>query len=173
MSYQYTSNSGSHRLQEFVPTYVSKSDYLPTNRVVETNQNEANQWVQLLLSSFPPTKDRNARVTFTLKDQQSSTPIDMFQWRPMKMFLSINPSQRRNSTAESGDTDLRPHQLWSISLSKQLENLSFSSSSLNKLLTSLFFFSKYLVRKIECSTKRKSIRTTFLIDFDFNKKYDV
>ena len=106
MSYQYSSNTGSHRLQEFVPTYVSKSDYLPTNRVVDTNQGEANQWVSLIISSSPPTKDRNVKVTSILRDPQNSTPIDTSQSRPTKMFLSINPSPRKNSTAESGDTDL-------------------------------------------------------------------
>ena len=43
MSYQYTttSSSGQHRLNEFVPNYVPKSDYLP-NRVTEQNQGQAN-----------------------------------------------------------------------------------------------------------------------------------
>ena len=51
MSYQYTttSNQGGPRLTEFVPTYVTKSDYLPS-RVIETNQNEANQWVSIDLT---------------------------------------------------------------------------------------------------------------------------
>lgn len=46
MSYQYTTttSSGQHRLNEFVPTYVPKSDYLPT-RVQEQNQGQANEWV--------------------------------------------------------------------------------------------------------------------------------
>ena len=123
MSYQYTSNTGSHRLQEFVPTYVSKSDYLPTNRVVDTNQGEANQWVSLLISSSPPTKDRNVKVTSILRDPQNSTPIDMSQSRPTKMFLSINPSPRKNSTAESGDTDL--HSInYAVFSNKLLENLT-------------------------------------------------
>lgn len=51
MSYQYTTTSTAQgpRLTEFVPTYVTKSDYLPS-RVLETNQGEANQWVPYHLS---------------------------------------------------------------------------------------------------------------------------
>ncbi len=47
MSYTYTTTtSGTHRLNEFVPTYVPHSDYLPTNRVVETGvSGDVNQWV--------------------------------------------------------------------------------------------------------------------------------
>jgi hypothetical protein len=110
MSYQYTSNSDSHRLQEFVPTYVPKSDYLPT-RVVDSNQSEANQWVHIIQYSFPPTKDRKDKDTSTPRDPQSSTPIDMSPSRPMKMSWSINPSPKTSSTAESGDTDLHSHGL--------------------------------------------------------------
>ena len=46
MSYQYTTTSttSGHRLNEFVPNYTVKSDYLPT-RVQEQNQGQANEWV--------------------------------------------------------------------------------------------------------------------------------
>ena len=105
MSYQYSSNADRHRLQEFVPTYVPKSDYLP-NRVVDTNQSEANQWVNHDSLSSPTTKDKNDRDTSILKDQQSSTLIDMSQSRHMKMFSSTSLFLKTSSTAESGDTDL-------------------------------------------------------------------
>jgi len=45
----YQQNLGVHRLNEFVPTYVPHSDYLP-NRVVDVNQPEAHQWVSIILS---------------------------------------------------------------------------------------------------------------------------
>lgn len=47
MSY---TQSNTHKLTEFIPTYVPHSDYLP-NRVVDVRQNEANQWVPFLLYS--------------------------------------------------------------------------------------------------------------------------
>jgi hypothetical protein len=47
----YQQNSGIHRLNEFVPTYVPHSDYLP-NRVVDVHQPEAQQWVYILLSQL-------------------------------------------------------------------------------------------------------------------------
>jgi hypothetical protein len=42
MSYQ------PHRLNEFVPTYVPHSDYLPTNQVVDGRQADVNNLVTLL-----------------------------------------------------------------------------------------------------------------------------
>ena len=41
MSYQQQ-----HRLNEFVPTYVPHSEYLPTNQVVDGRQNEAQEVVR-------------------------------------------------------------------------------------------------------------------------------
>jgi hypothetical protein len=44
MSFQNT-----HFVQEFVPTYTVKSEYLPTNRVVDANQGQTAEWVWDLL----------------------------------------------------------------------------------------------------------------------------
>ena len=50
MSHQYTTtSSGQHRLTEFVPSYLPKSDYLPT-QVQEHHQGQANEWVLTRLS---------------------------------------------------------------------------------------------------------------------------
>ena len=39
MSYQQgRSTSEVHRLNEYIPTYVPHSEYLPTNRVLDANQ---------------------------------------------------------------------------------------------------------------------------------------
>ncbi len=43
----YSQQGQVHKLNEFVPNYVVKSDYLPT-RVVDTNVNQAQQWVSFL-----------------------------------------------------------------------------------------------------------------------------
>jgi hypothetical protein len=40
MSFQNT-----HYVQEFVPNYTVKSEYLPTNRVVDSNQAQTAEWV--------------------------------------------------------------------------------------------------------------------------------
>lgn len=39
------SNQINHVVQEFVPTYTVRSEYLPTNRVVDGNQAETSEWV--------------------------------------------------------------------------------------------------------------------------------
>nr|BAJ98972.1 predicted protein [Hordeum vulgare subsp. vulgare] len=45
MSYQQYQQPGVvHKLNEFVPTYVPHSDYLP-NKVVDSNQPELQQWI--------------------------------------------------------------------------------------------------------------------------------
>ena len=41
MSFQNTT----HVVQEFVPTYTVKSEYLPTNRVLDGKQAETTEWV--------------------------------------------------------------------------------------------------------------------------------
>lgn len=41
-----------HKLNEFVPTYVPRSDFLPTNRVVDSNQADVQQWVLIKLSQL-------------------------------------------------------------------------------------------------------------------------
>lgn len=43
MSYQ----PNVHKLNEFIPTYVPRSDFLPTNRVVDSNQTDVQQWVSI------------------------------------------------------------------------------------------------------------------------------
>lgn len=45
MSYQQFKATGEvHKLNEFIPTYVPHSEYLP-NRVVDGKQTEVQQWV--------------------------------------------------------------------------------------------------------------------------------
>jgi hypothetical protein len=39
------SSQNTHFVQEFVPTYTVKSEYLPTNRVVDANQGQTAEWV--------------------------------------------------------------------------------------------------------------------------------
>lgn len=43
------SNPNTHVIQEFVPNYTVKSEYLPTNRVVDGNQVETSEWVNKIL----------------------------------------------------------------------------------------------------------------------------
>lgn len=107
MSYQttYTTTTGGRRLNEFVPTYVPHSDYLPTNKVVDGNTTEVNQWVRIFLWSWPTTKLRREQVTFTPPSLLISTPADTFRFGPMRTCRSIDPLPSRSSTAESGDTD--------------------------------------------------------------------
>ncbi len=60
MSYQQQQ----HRLNEFVPTYVVKSDYLP-NKVVDNNINQAQQYVTktlILVEQLRGRKEKRTRL---------------------------------------------------------------------------------------------------------------
>ena len=54
-----------HRLNEFVPHYVPKSDFLPTNQVVDQHQHEAQDVVILPTISFAATKSKKPVVMST------------------------------------------------------------------------------------------------------------
>lgn len=41
--------NNTHLVQEFVPTYTVKSEYLPTNRVVDGNSAQTTEWVRYIL----------------------------------------------------------------------------------------------------------------------------
>jgi hypothetical protein len=70
MSYQQSRPTGDiHKLTEFVPTYVPHSEYLPTNRVVDSNQADVQQWVTHVLFSSLATNNK--------KEQEMSSPKDL------------------------------------------------------------------------------------------------
>lgn len=52
-----------HKLNEFVPTYVPRSDFLPTNRVVDSNQADVQQWV--LIKTISACQLRATEKTWT------------------------------------------------------------------------------------------------------------
>lgn len=80
----YQQNSGVHRLNEFVPTYVPHSDYLP-NRVVDVHQSEAQQWVNISLFSCQTINNKKNWAKSTHKNPLSSTPTDTFLSAHTKM----------------------------------------------------------------------------------------
>lgn len=84
MSYQYRAPGEVHRLNEFVPTYVPHSDYLPTNRVVDSNLPEAQRWVFTSIFSSPPMSNRKDSDASTPINPLSSTPPATFQFVPTK-----------------------------------------------------------------------------------------
>ena len=86
MSYQYSSTTGSNRLSDFVPTYVPKSDYLPT-RVIDSNQGEANKWVPIHLNSSPPTIGKREMARSTPRDPPNSIPTGTSPSRPPRTSL--------------------------------------------------------------------------------------
>jgi len=79
MSYQ------PHRLNEFIPTYVPHSDYLPSNQVVDNRQNDVQAWVYISQCSLNNTKMEKLKDKCSLKDPLSSIPEDMFQLELTKM----------------------------------------------------------------------------------------
>jgi hypothetical protein len=76
---------GEHRLNEFVPNYVPHSDYLTTNRVVDSNQGDVQRWVRPKLFSFQATRNKKDKGMFTPSDPKDSTPSAMSQFAPTKM----------------------------------------------------------------------------------------
>lgn len=84
-------------VQQFVPTYVVKSDYLPT-RVVDGNAAQTSQLVFLhLLSSYVNMNKKREEEEYSHKDLLISTQIDMPPSEFMKMLKSTNPWTRTNS----------------------------------------------------------------------------
>ena len=72
MSYQ------PHRLNEFIPTYVPHSDYLPKNQVLDGRQADVNNLVLPLPCSSPNTNSKNRKAASTPNVPPSSTPGDTF-----------------------------------------------------------------------------------------------
>ena len=107
MSYQQQqySNTNVHRLNEFVPTYVPHSDFLP-NKVVDSTQPELQQWVLSASSRSPTMNNKKDSAMSTPKNQLSSIPTDTSPFAPMRMWSSTDPSQNRSSIAESRECDL-------------------------------------------------------------------
>lgn len=73
MSYQQGQN-----INQFIPHYVVKSDYLPNTRVVEGNNSQTSQLVlSPLYFSFANTKNRKGEEESLPKDQLTSNPTAM------------------------------------------------------------------------------------------------
>jgi hypothetical protein len=88
-----------HEVREFVPTYVVRSDYLPT-QVRDGNQSQTAQWVHKnIIFSYENTKNRKEEAEFSPKGQSNSTRTDTFPSGPTRMSESINQSPN-NSSAE-------------------------------------------------------------------------
>ena len=134
MSYQQVRTTGNvHRLNEYIPTYQPHSDYLPTNRVVDANQPEAQRWVLIDLFSYLITSNKKELERSILNAQLNSILPVMFQCVLSKMWLSMHPSQRPSSTAELKEYDL---------------NAIINSITYNHLNPLSFFFYKvYISRK--------------------------
>jgi len=106
MSYQQVRPTGAvHKLNEYIPTYQPHSDYLPTNRVLDANQPEAQKWVRSDLFSWQTTSNRREQVRSMLNAQLNSTLLVMFLYVLMRTSSSMHPFLRLSSTAESKEYD--------------------------------------------------------------------
>ena len=102
MSFQNTT----HVVQEFVPTYTVKSEYLPTNRVLDGKQAETTEWVWfILLFSSEDMKNKKDQEKSSLKNQLSSTQIDTSQSELMRTLESTSRSQSNNSKPKSPELE--------------------------------------------------------------------
>ena len=80
MSYQQVRTTGQvHRLNEYIPNYQPHSEYLPTNRVLDANQPEAQKWVTFPLCSSPTTNNKRDSDTSTPNVPSNSIPLATFQ----------------------------------------------------------------------------------------------
>jgi hypothetical protein len=99
MSYQQH-----HTINEFIPNYTVKSDYLPT-RVGDGNQTQTAEWVIIfLLCSSEDMKRKKEKEESSLKDQLNSTHKDTCHSEPTKMSRLTNQSLN-NSSADSSEDD--------------------------------------------------------------------
>jgi hypothetical protein len=99
MSYQQH-----HTINEFIPNYTVKSDYLPT-RVGDGNQAQTAEWVlNFLLCSSEDTKRRKEEEESSLKDQWNSTHKDTFHSELIRMSRLTSQSLN-NSSADSSEDD--------------------------------------------------------------------
>jgi len=106
MSYQQVRPTGTvHRLNEYIPTYQPHSDYLPTNRVLDANQPEAQKWVRSDLYSWLITNNRKEEERSMLNAQLNSIPLVMCLYVLTKTLSSMHPFLRLSSTAESKKFD--------------------------------------------------------------------
>lgn len=97
MSYQ-----AHQTVNQFVPNYVVKSDYLPT-RVVDGNQSQTNQWVRPLLSRSTNTKRRSAEDASSPSAPPSSTPRATHPTASTRLCASTSLSTSSTSAASPGD----------------------------------------------------------------------
>ena len=104
MSYQQSLS-----INQFIPGYVVKSDYLPT-RVVEGNQTQTSELVISFDNfSFVNMKSKKEKEECSRNAQQNSTPIDMLHTKYMKQFKLIDHLMK-NTSAELFADDLHIHQ---------------------------------------------------------------
>jgi hypothetical protein len=87
----------SHRLNEFIPTYVVHSDYLSTNQVVDNRQTEAQQLVHLFIFSSNNMRLREQEEECLLNDQLISIQEDMFLLELMRMLRLTSLFLKSNS----------------------------------------------------------------------------
>ena len=80
MSYQQGQN-----INQYIPNYVTRSDYLPNTRVVEGTNTQTSQLVcSFLSSSFVNMKNRKGEEEFSLNVLLNLTPTDMSPTRFMR-----------------------------------------------------------------------------------------
>lgn len=72
-------------INQFIPNYVVKSDYLPT-RVVDGNSAQTAQLVHLFLCSSASMRRRREEAECSPRDLPSSTLTDMLHSESMKMW---------------------------------------------------------------------------------------
>jgi len=86
MSYQQVRTTGQvHRLNEYIPNYQPHSEYLPTNRVLDANQPEAQKWVIIPLFSSLIMNNKRDWDMSTLNAPLNSIPHVMSQCALLKM----------------------------------------------------------------------------------------
>ena len=85
-------------ITQFVPNYVTKSDYLPT-RIIDGNNSQTSELVPPFLTSSDNINRKKGEAEFSPKDPSTSIPNATSPTKSTKPSELISPSTKSNSAA--------------------------------------------------------------------------
>jgi len=118
MSYQI-----GQTVNQYIPNYVLKSDYLPT-RVVDGNTAQTSQLVSLILFSWDSMRKKREEAEFLPKDQLNSIQTDMHHSECPNMLELTTLSIMKVLVESPEDIDWSmTHIIWKFNITKKGQRL--------------------------------------------------
>lgn len=105
MNQQYSAYSPSQGICEYIPNYHVKSDYLPTNRVIQGTSPQTTELVILFLFSSGGTRKKKEGEESSPRDPMNSTLPDMYPIRLTSMWILITASMNKASAESREGTE--------------------------------------------------------------------